>query len=396
MVDQRPASWLPFVIVALSLASGTMGATMASPLYPIYEQVWQISHATTTMIYVVYMIAVLGTLLSFGRWSSYLSPVAVIRVALILLLLGLGLSATASGPLALSVGRAIIGVGSGLISTAATIGLLRLEPKGPRRASLVASMTAMTGFGLGPLVCGLIAQFATEPLVTPYVAVAVPIAVIFFGLLWVPTGHSQTVCSPFSLKPALGLPHGNARAGFYVASFAVFSAYALFSLLASLAPSFLAGILPWRGPAMSGIAVAAVLFCSALVQFPARRLPPGRCVSLALGAMTAGALLLAGAMRFGGTALFIGADIGIGTGHGLSFMAGLLLVNSIAREEHHAGILATFLSIAYSGAIVPILAVGYLADTMGLSAAVVGFCLTFVSICLALFALSRRVLRPER
>ncbi|MFG1279815.1 hypothetical protein [Xanthobacter autotrophicus] len=83
-------------------------------------------------------------------------------------------------------------------------------------------------------------------------------------------------------------------------------------------------------------------------------------------------------------------------GHGLAFMSGLMLVNPLARQEHHASILATYFSIAYLGAIVPILAVGYLADFQGMPAAVVILCLVFAGLCLALLALSRMFLTPER
>ncbi|AXK79995.1 MFS transporter [Pseudolabrys taiwanensis] len=396
MANTRTASWLPFIIVALSLAAGAMGTGLASPLYPLYEQAWRIPHSTTTVIFVVYMVGVLAAFLCLGRLSNHIGPVIVLRAALVIVLLGLGASAVADGVATLSVGRTLIGIASGMITTAGTTGLLQIEPGGPRRAPLVASMTTMAGFGAGPLVAGLVAQFAPAPLVTPYLVVIVAIAIILVGLCFVRTALPVRVGARLSLLPKLGFPHAGARPGFLVASFSTFSAFALFSLLAALAPSFLGALLPWHGPAVSGTAIGAVLLCSALVQLPARRLPPRRCLPIALCVMTAGVLLLAAAMETGGPVLFIVAIVTIGVGHGLIFMSGLVVINTVARQEHHAGILATFLSIAYLGTIAPILGVGYLADHVGLASAVVVFCLAFAAFCLLLFAFARTALDPER
>jgi len=396
LADNRPVSWLPFIVVALSLAAGAMGTGLASPLYPLYEQTWRIPHSTTTIIFVVYMIGVLAAFLCLGRLSNHVGPVAVLRAALVIVLLGLGVSAMAGGVVALSLGRTLIGIASGMITTAGTTGLLQIEPGGPRHAPLVASMTTMAGFGAGPLVAGLIAQFAPAPLVMPYLLVGVLIVAILVGLCFVRADTPLRVGARLSLLPKLGFPHASARAGFFVASFATFSAFALFSLLASLAPSFLGALLPWHGPAVSGTAIGAVLLCSALVQLLARRLPPQRCLPLAMVGLTAGVLLLAAAMKVGGAAPFTLAIVTIGVGHGLTFMSGLVVINTVARQERHAGILATYFSIAYLGTIAPILGVGFLADHIGLAPAVIVFCLAFAAFCLLLFALARRALDPDR
>ncbi|WP_334174260.1 MFS transporter [Pseudoxanthobacter sp.] len=398
MVKSRSASWTPFILVAMALGGGTMGATMASPLYPLYEQLWGIHSATVTVVYVVYMVAVMVAFLFLGRLSDHIDPVVVLRGALVVLLGGLALSAAAAGisdsrtgVAALGLGRILIGFASGTITTAATLGLLMLEPGGRGQASLVASITTMAGFGLGPLVCGLVAALAPMPLVTPYLAAMVLIAAILTGLSLLPDRRHR-LAGRVSLRPRLGMPAGKVRAGFLVASFATFSAYALFSLLASLAPSLIETLLPWRGPAVSGTAVATVLFFSASVQFPARRLPPHRCLPFALAILVVGVVLLAAAVSGGSTVLFALAVVTIGTGHGLSFMSGLVLVNTISGSTDRAAILASYFSIAYLGTIVPILAVGFVADVIGLAAAIVAFCTVFAVFCVVLLALCRRTL----
>lgn len=394
MTGDRPASWIPFILIALALAAGTMGATMASPLFPLYEQAWGIRHSDITVIYVVYMAGVLAAFLFLGWMPGVLGPVPVLRIGAGVLLAGLLISALAPGPAVLAVARLVIGIASGMVTTAATLGLIGAEPGGVRRAPIVTSSVTMAGFGAGPLVCGLVAQFAPWPLVTPYLVVAVPIAAILAGLCRIHPGHRRS--GRVSLRPHLGLPVRRSVPGFLVAGLAVFTAYALFSLLAALAPSFLTLILPWSGPAVTGMAVAAVLFCSALVQIPLRRLPPRRSLPIALMLLTVGVLLLAGAMAWRSAIAFVLADIAIGMGHGLSFMAGVGLVNLVSPENRRAGNFATFFCIAYLGTIVPILAVGWLADAVGLGPAVIWFSLFFALLCLAALPVAPAMLRPAR
>lgn len=46
MMSQQ--SWRPFLMVSLALCIGTIGTALASPLYPIYQELWHLlpSHIT--------------------------------------------------------------------------------------------------------------------------------------------------------------------------------------------------------------------------------------------------------------------------------------------------------------------------------------------------------------
>ncbi|MCJ2087640.1 MFS transporter [Methylobacterium sp. E-005] len=357
-----------------------MGATLSSPLYPLYELAWDMPHATTTAVHVVYMAGVLVAFLFLGGLTDRFGPVAVVRSGLLAACLGLVACAFARNAIDLGAGRALIGLAAGTISTAATIGLLRLDPAGGRVGSVVASVVTMVGFGSGPLLGGLLAQFAPAPLVTPYVVVAVACAGLAAALLSAVKPASDEDAGYLSFRPNLRAPSIEVRATFVAATLSTFVAYALFTLLAALAPAFLAGLLPWHGPAVSGTAVAAVLACSALVQLPARRLAPRRTIPLATILLAAGALLLAAAMQLCSGALFALADLTIGMGHGLSFMSGLVLIRTTSSDESHTGILSLYLALCYLGAIVPVLLIGRLADKVGLPLTVTAFCLGFASL----------------
>jgi purine-cytosine permease-like protein len=44
-------TWRPFAMVSLTLIMGTIGTALASPLYPIYQQVWHLSPSQITYIF---------------------------------------------------------------------------------------------------------------------------------------------------------------------------------------------------------------------------------------------------------------------------------------------------------------------------------------------------------
>jgi len=166
------ASWRPFLMVSLALCMGTIGTALASPLYPIYQQLWGLLPSHITYIFVAYMFGCLATLLFLGRTSNSIGFLRTLQIGLGFIVLGLTLSVFAENALWLSIGRFIIGIASGLISTSAMLGLVYTIPEQHKQnAPQFSSIITVIGFGLGPFIGGLIAQFSTAPLITPYIPV---------------------------------------------------------------------------------------------------------------------------------------------------------------------------------------------------------------------------------
>ena len=153
-------SWRPFAMVSLALIMGTIGTALASPLYPIYQQIWHLSPSQITYIFVAYMFGCLGTLLFLGRTSNTIGFLRTLQIGLVFISIGLVISVFAENALILSVGRFIIGIASGLMTTSAMLGMMQTIPESHKQLApqLVSILTAI-GFGLGPFVGGVIAQF---------------------------------------------------------------------------------------------------------------------------------------------------------------------------------------------------------------------------------------------
>ena len=262
----NPQSWRPFYMVSLALCVGTIGTALASPLYPIYQQLWQLLPSQITYIFIAYMFGCMTTLLFLGRSSNSFGFIRTLQMGLFFAVIGLIFSVFASNTSLLGFGRFIIGIASGLISTSAMLGLILTIPGSHKQyAAQLCSIITVIGFGLGPLIGGTIAQFSQAPLVTPYIPVIIAALLSIVGLSRVKVATFEK--QAFSVAPHLELPAPKFKTLFYIVSFAAFCAFGSFSLFASLAPSFIQDVIPWHGPMVSGISVARILLISALIQF---------------------------------------------------------------------------------------------------------------------------------
>lgn len=327
------------------------------------------------------MFGCLATLLFLGRISNSFGFLRTLQIGLLFVIVGLTLSAIAPTALWLALGRFIIGIASGLISTSAMLGLISTIPKQHQHnASQLISIITVIGFGLGPFIGGLIAQFSTQPLITPYLPIIAAAILCFFGLFFVQVPVFQR--QPFSIAARLEIPAAYYRSLFFIVGLTAFSAFAAFSLFASLSPSFVKDLIPWHGPLVSGSAIASILLVSALVQFSAKNLAAHQSLRWGLMTLLLSFMLLGLCMTMQWSLLFFISDILLGMGHGLSLLGAFGLIHQMTHTTNRAAVMSTYLFIGYLGTIVPIVAVGYLADHFGLNLAVLAFCIAVGLLCL--------------
>ena len=377
-------SWRPFLMISLALCIGTIGTALASPLYPIYQQLWHLLPSQITYIFVAYMFGCLTTLLFLGRTSNSFGFIRTLQIGLFFAIIGLTLSVFASNTYYLGFGRFIIGIASGLISTSAMLGLIYTIPDSHKQnAAQLSSIITVIGFGLGPLIGGTIAQFAQQPLITPYLPVIFAAILSLIGLFSIKTASFEK--QAFSIAPHLELPETQFKTLFYIASFSAFCAFGSFSLFASLAPSFIKDVIPWHGPFVSGATIASILMISASVQWLAKSFNMHKTLNLGLLFLIASYVILSICMIMHWSWLFFISVICVGMGHGLSLLGAFALVHHMTNIENRAAVVSTYLFIAYFGTIIPIITAGYLSDHFGFMVGILGFCLGVGVLCIYLF-----------
>jgi MFS family permease len=381
-VPRRTAFWL----LALVLTVTMLGTTLPTPLYDIYQSRWHFSAAMVTVTFAVYAAAVIATLLLAGRSSDQAGRRPVLAVALGASALSTVVFILAPDLGALIAARIVSGLSAGLMTGTATATLTELVPaSASRRASLVATAANMAGLGLGPLIAGVLAQYAPDPTRLVFEFYLAVLAVAGLILLLVP----ETV--PVRTRPALrfaglGVPE-RGRGEFTAAGVAVFAAFALLGLFSSLVPGFLAGQLHQGSHAVQGAVVFLLLAVGAVTQVALVRFSSRRVVLAGLGLFLAGLGLIVAALAVSGMALFLAGTVTGGVAVGAIFLGSLATANRLAPAERRGHVLSTFFVAAYLGLIIPVVGVGVLSSFTGTFPAVLTFSILLA--VLSLFSISR-------
>ncbi|MFF4259109.1 MFS transporter [Streptomyces sp. NPDC001663] len=368
-MDGDHRGWRECLLSGAVFAVCMAGTTLPTPLYPLYQEMFGFSELTVTVVYAVYAFGVIGVLVLMGNASDAVGRRAV-------LLWGLGFAAAsavcflcATGLGWLYAGRLLSGLSAGLFTGAATAYVMELAPYGgASRATLVATAANMGGLGCGPLLAGVLAQYAVRPLYLPFAVHLVLLAGSAAVLLRLPETVRERL--PLSTvrpqRPSLPMP---VRAVFGPAAIASFVGFALFGVFTAVSPAFLAKSLDVDNHAVSGLVVALAFFSSTAGQLAVGRTGVGRSLPLGCAGLLAGLALLAGALRWDLMLLVVLSALVGGVGQGLSFRGAVAAVAEAAPAKQRAAVISTLFVVAYAGISVPVIGVGVLTGPIGLERA---------------------------
>src|SRR4051812_41562928 len=164
----RRAAW-PFLLVGGAWFAVMAASNLATPLYAVYERRFGFSSALLTVVFATYALVLAPSLLVFGQLSDRLGRRRVISAGLATAAGGLALFAAARGLPWLFAARAIQGLSIGMISGAAAAALVELDPDPTEhRAALFAALAQAGGSAAGPIVTGVLAEWAPAPRVLSY------------------------------------------------------------------------------------------------------------------------------------------------------------------------------------------------------------------------------------
>jgi MFS family permease len=381
-----------FWLVAVAFAVTMFGTTLPTPLYVLYQEELGFADDMLTVIFAVYAAGVLAALLLFGRASDQLGRRRMLLVGLMFAALSTGAFLFDQGLALLIVGRLLSGLSAGIFTGTATAALLDLAGRGQgRRATLVATVANIGALGLGPLVAGLLAQFAPLPLRLPF---WVDLGLILLAILAV-WAMPETVDVPEHPRLRISRPDlpPEVRPAFIRAATAGFAGFAVLGLFAAVAPSFLLDLLHEPSHALSGAVVFTLLAASALGQVTLAERLGNWGLAAGCGALIGGMALLVAGLAAASLGLVIAAAIVAGLGQGLCMRAGLGAVNSRAPAERRAGVASTFFIVMYVGISVPAIGVGLGASRLGLQTAGIAAGITVAVI--ATIALATALVPPR-
>lgn len=378
-----------FSLLAGVYIYGMLGTTLPIPIYVLYQEQYSLTSFTITIIFAVYALAALVSLLLFGRLSDHFGRRPVIIAALVL-----GVASSFFFVLAINVpmllaGRIVSGLSTGLLTGTATAGLAELDPKGStQHAARVAAASTLIGLGLGPLVAGLFAQLAPYP--TRLVFVVYLVLLVVVALLSGSLPETVEVRDhALDLRPRLAVPPP-ARKVFLQAALTMFGAYTLAGLFSSLIPSILRVTLKEENLIVAGGCAFLLFGVAALSQAVMHTFTSQRARFVGIVMLLLSLALIESGLGSVNTLLFFVGTVFCGLGMGLAMMGSLAVANQVAAPSERGGMMSALFLVAYAGLTVPVVGVGILSGITSLFAATV-----YLAVATALVLIVALVLLPQ-
>ncbi|MDN3028533.1 MFS transporter [Streptomyces sp. S.PB5] len=362
-----------FSLIAFAFLTAMAFSTVPTPLYPLYMARDGFSTFTVTIVFAVYAVGVMISLVLAGHVSDWVGRKKILLPAIGLELLAALLFLTSTSLPVLLLARLITGLGVGMVTATATAHLHELHTAhrpgaSTQRFELVSTVANIGGLGVGPLVAGFLAQWGSSPLRTPYLVFAALLLASLVAIAFTPETVEEQFVRPAYRPQQIKADHGD-RAGYLAAAAAGFASLAVFGLFTSVAPGFVAGALHHPSRALAGLIVFAVFGAAAAAQSLTARLSTAGKRRLGLIAQAAGVLTLVIGMHTADLAVFLTGGIVAGIGAGALFKAAVGTVAALAVPDKRSEALAGLFLISYLGLTLP--AVGIGVATLSLSAVTV-------------------------
>lgn len=366
-----------------------MGSSLLTPLYQLYRTDYKLDALGLTLIYAVYVIGNLAALLFFGRLSDQLGRKPIVLAGLALAMLSTILFLAASGSALLFAGRIASGCAVGLGSGAATAWIVDSTPA-ERRSLAASTMTAFNfaGLALGPVVAGLLVQYAPWPLRLPFLVYIGLIAAVVALVLTARETREHARAGSFDLTPRLAVP-AEKRLAFAAPAAGGFTAMAVVGYYAALGPTMLHETIRVTNRAVSGLIVAELFGVAAVAILLTRRIEPHRVLLWGLATTPIGLAALIAAQALSSPVMMLVGTTVSGIASALSYRGGLGAINALAPADRRAEMASAYLTCCFVGNALPIVGVGALSETVGAAMADRIFALGLSLVALAAMASAR-------
>ncbi|GAA1146103.1 MFS transporter [Streptomyces javensis] len=377
-----------FWLVAAVYTVVMLGGTLPIPLYVFWAPQMGFGPFTTTLVFAVYALGTVLALMVFASLSDRVGRRPLLAAAVLAAATSTALFLLAHDVGTLLAARFLCGLSTGVFTATGTAALGELAgAERTRLASTVSTAANMGGLGLGTIVAGLFAQYEANPthlVFWVYLASLVP---AFLAVVVTPETVTSRQRPAMSVRRPAFPDRRPARTEFLRVATAVLAAFAVSGLFSSLVPSFLREQLHVHNVAAVGAEVGLLFIVALIAQVAApERWTSGRWPTPAF--LVAGVAVFEAGLLARSLPVFAAGTLLAGTGIGLAFRRGVATTQRLADPRRRADLLSTYFLFAYTGTIVPTLALGLLDQTINQDVATLILAVAVIATTLA-SALSR-------
>ncbi|PKM31100.1 MAG: hypothetical protein CVV07_02765 [Gammaproteobacteria bacterium HGW-Gammaproteobacteria-11] len=375
---QQDKRGLAMVAALLAIFTTIFASNLPTPLYSFWQLRWGFSSTALTAVFSVYVLGVVATLLTLGSLSDKLGRRQMMIPGLLFILVGAIAFMLAEDIYGLGVARILTGIGTGIVTGAASAALVELEPnENWTRAATLSALFFTLGAFAGPTVSSLALYFGVGVFVWPFlVIVALSVASIMLLLLAPWPAHIGRGQADFRLRAwrptTIKVPR-EIMGAFAFAAAAVCLAWSTGSLYASLGPSLAMNLTGISDRAVAGLFAAGWQLMAGISQFACQRQPVNRLLIAGPTILITGLMIMAGSVLLGSPALFALATLATATGAGATGVVAIASINQVAPPAERGGIISAFYLMAYLTMASVVLGVGFVSDLIGFSTTVLGF-----------------------
>jgi predicted MFS family arabinose efflux permease len=303
----------------------------------------------------IYAIAVLASLLVFGRLSDHIGRRPVLLVATAAQAFTMLLFATAGGVGDLIIARIIQGLITGAAVAAVGAGMIDIDRT---RGTVANAVAPAFGTASGGMLAGVLVQYLPAPTHLVYAALAFVFLLQFAGVAMMSESISPQRGALASLKPQFRLPV-LARQPFVIAMPVLIAAWSLAGFYGSLGPMLVRGMLGSTSALLGGLALFVLAGSAGIATLLLQHREPRTMMIVGASTLLLGVAVTIAALPYHSIAVFfIGTTIA-GIGFGSGFQGAVRTVVPFAAAHERAGVLSLVFVVSYLAMGTPAVAAGY-------------------------------------
>lgn len=378
MASTRFAFWISAAVVAHTLWTSAAPAM----IYPLYAAQWQLSMTVLAVIFGIYPLSVVLTMLLSAGLSDRLGRKRIMLAGLVSSAAGVLMFAVAGEVYTLMAGRVLMGIGVGLSAGPSAAALVDYAGQGGAGRSASVTLGAQSvGFAGALLLAGALVTWAPAPTRLSFYVLFTLLLLLILLCLFIPGDRHDLPTRRLMARPHVP-PY--LRRSFIYAALAVMGAYTHGVLISSLGAQVARSLIGSPSAWVNSLALALFPVALGITGGFARRVEARRAIMTGSALSMLGMASLCVSVSVHSLAYFIGASLISGAGYAFMTFGGLALIAQEARREERGNAMSMLFVFAYlfTGGLA--IALGKTATSLNLSFAIYSGAFILTAVCLVL------------